>query len=363
MSMENMPKPEPNSIRQGNIELLRVACMLLILIHHLSWHGAAMYSPLKDNSVLATFLFVGGQTGVNCFVMITGYFLSPFRSRRFFATVLETLFYSLGLTLLMKYTGWNGPAADDTVKNSVLLVSKNPYWFVTMYLGLNVILPFLQPGVKAMGKRAHQAVVILGGLYLSVIPTLTFRAPSSQFYHFFVWFIYLYVLGAYFKKYPNRFFQCVPLQGLIFAGMIVLMTGLCLWGKGHTELFQNLGSRQNFFADRNALPQLICSCALFLFFAGLRVQPSRLLSALGGASFGVYLIHDHSLFRPMLWSHWFQVWQAAQSPHFWVTALLAPPMIYLGCTLVDLARQRFFEAPLLKRLSPLLDAMDQALNR
>ena len=109
--------------REGNIELLRIVCMLIILGHHLAWHGVAMQSPLRENRAIATFLFAGGMTGVNCFVMITGYFLAPFKSKRFFATILQTLFYSVGLTLVMKYTGRNPAITGQNIVDSTLIVS------------------------------------------------------------------------------------------------------------------------------------------------------------------------------------------------------------------------------------------------
>ena len=355
-----LPEPKP---REGNIELLRVVCMLLILAHHLAWHGAAMQSPDVENKTLATFLFAGGMTGVNCFVMITGYFLAPFKARRLFLTVLQTLFYSVGLTLLVKFAGWNQTVTDETIVNSALIVTRSPYWFVTMYLALNAALPVLQPAVKKLSKHAHLGILIVSAVYLSVIPTITFQNPSSQYFHQLTWFFFLYVLGAYFRKYPNRLFRCVPLQGALFLSMVALIAWLCLWGSAHVDLFQRVGSRQNFFADKNTVPQLLCSCGLFLFFAGIKVKSSRFLALLSGASFGVYLIHDHSLLRGMIWGQWFSVWRACQTPDFWKTALLTPLILYLACALIDILRKHLLEKPLDKLLSPAFEKVDLWLSR
>ena len=352
----------PGSGREGNIELLRIVCILIILGHHLSWHGAAMASPLPENQVIATLLFAGGMTGVNCFVMITGYFLAPFKTRRFVLTALQTLFYSVGLTLLMKYAGWSQTVTGETIVNSALIVTRSPYWFVVMYLGLNAALPLLQPAVKRLGKRMHLAILLVSAVYLSVIPTVTFQDPSSQYFHQLTWFFFLYVLGAYFRKFPNRFTRCWPLHGAMFLAMVALISWLCLWGRDHQELFQRVGSRQNFFADKNTVPQLICSCGLFLFFAGIKVKPGRLLTLLSGASFGVYLIHDHNLFRAMIWGQWAAVWQQCQTADFWKTALLTPPILYVACAAVDILRKYLLERPLEKLLNPAFDRIDRWLN-
>ena len=348
----------PETRREGNIELLRIVCMLLILAHHMVYHSSAMYTSLERNRVLARFLFAGGQTGVNCFVLITGYFLAPFKARRLAATLLQTLFYSLGLALLCRWTGWQAGITDRDVWDSALILTRSPYWFVTMYAALTALLPALQPMAQSLGKRAHQWILALGALYLSVVPTLTLARPSAQYFHLLLWFFYLYFLGAYFRKFPCRLTQCLPLQGALFLLMIAFMALSSLWGEEHQELFQWVGSRFNFFTDKNTVPQLICSCALFLFFAGLKIRPRRVLLLLSRASFGVYLIHDHNFLRPLLWGNWLQIWYAANREDFWITALLTPLCLYLAFAVLDLTRYFLLEKPLFRGLDPLCRRLD-----
>ena len=361
-AMQNNALPAEKR-REGQIELFRIVCMLLILGHHLAWHGVAMRSPNRTNQVLATVLFAGGMTGVNGFVLITGYFLTPFKARRFFSILLQTLFYSVGLTLLAHFAGWRNDVTGETVKNAALVITRSPYWFVVMYLGLTAVLPLLQPAVKNMGRNAHLWVLLLSNVYLSVIPTVTFQNPSSQYFHQFTWFLYLYVLGAYFRKFPSKITQCAPLQGILFLAMIAFMALSCLWGNDHQELFQRVGSRQNFFADKNTIPQLLASCGLFLFFANLRVKPYSWLTLLSGASFGVYLIHDHGLIRGQIWGSWAHIWQACQRDDFWVTVLLAPLCIYLACAAIDLLRKYALEKPLLRLANPIFQKLDSWIGR
>ncbi|MBO4299687.1 MAG: acyltransferase [Clostridia bacterium] len=360
---EGAPSGVRAAKREGGVELLRVACMLLIIGHHMAWHGMAMSTDNAFNKALATLMFAGGMTGVNSFVLITGYFLAPFRARRFFATLAETLFYSVGLTLLAQLAGWRADVTGESYLAAALVISRSPYWFVTMYLALNALLPLLQPAVKRLGRNAHLCIVALGGAYLSAIPTLTFQAPSSQYFHQITWFLYLYALGAYFRKFPNRMTRCLPLQGALFVAAQAFITIMCLWAPAHSELFQRAPGWNNFFAEKNALPQLLSSCAFFLFFANLRVKPYRALTLLSGASFGVYLIHDHSLLRQWLWGTVLKSWQASQTNGFWRLALLAPAGVYLACAAADLIRRYLLEAPLLKALNPAFDKLDGWLER
>ena len=65
--------------RNSNLELYRIIVMLLIVAHHFVVNSGVidvMYEhPLSSNS---TFLFLfgaWGKTGINCFMLITGYFM------------------------------------------------------------------------------------------------------------------------------------------------------------------------------------------------------------------------------------------------------------------------------------------------
>ena len=355
----------PAKQREGNIELLRIVCMLLIVAHHMAYHGSAMRSSVWGNKVLGYLLFSGGQTGVNCFVMITGYCLASFRARRFFATLLETAFYSVGLILLMKWTGLRSDIqlTWPMLRDAALVITRSPYWFVVMYLGLTAALPLLQPAVKSLSRNAHLWVLLFGAVYMCLVPTLTVQNPSSQYFHQFTWFLFLYCLGAYFKKYPSPFRQCLPLQAAVFLSMIAAMTVLMLWGEEHQDFFQRVAGRQNFVADKNTVLQVICTCSLFLFFTGLKIKPYRLLTLLSGASFGVYLIHDHGQVRGYLWSSLLQVGVRCQQSGFWVTALLAPLAIYLCCAVIDIARKYLLEKPLIRMLNPVFEKIDSWIAR
>ena len=62
-------------MRNSNIELLRIVSMVLIAMFHFSVHGAwPENGPLASDTAVEMLSF-GGKVGVNCFVLITGYFM------------------------------------------------------------------------------------------------------------------------------------------------------------------------------------------------------------------------------------------------------------------------------------------------
>ena len=67
------------NVRNSNIELFRIITMLLIVAHHYVVNSGLMPIVISDfPSKASTFLiFFGwaGKMGINCFVLITGYFM------------------------------------------------------------------------------------------------------------------------------------------------------------------------------------------------------------------------------------------------------------------------------------------------
>ena len=93
--------------RSSNIELFRIISMLMIVAHHyvvnsglLDYIDAKFALQFKDYFLL---LFGwGGKTGINCFVLITGYFMceSNITKKKFFKLLGRCEIFSVNLDLL-----------------------------------------------------------------------------------------------------------------------------------------------------------------------------------------------------------------------------------------------------------------------
>lgn len=78
-----------NKERESNFELLRIVAMVLIVLHHFSVHSNFVYetSVWSFNHLFIQFIYFGGKVGVDCFVLISGYFLimQRFKLKKWFA--------------------------------------------------------------------------------------------------------------------------------------------------------------------------------------------------------------------------------------------------------------------------------------
>ena len=160
-------KKNPKPARMANLELLRcVAMMMVIVLHYLGKGG--MLSDLTGAAVskaetaawlLESFCIVA----VNVYMFISGYFLctSSFKVSRLIQLWLQIWAYSVGVGLIGALTGVLQETAFDTHYLLTLLfpVTMGHYWFMTAYVFLYLLLPFVGMAVKKMTKGQMQAAL------------------------------------------------------------------------------------------------------------------------------------------------------------------------------------------------------------
>ena len=116
--MSQIVKKERNS----NLELYRVIVMLLIVAHHYVVNSGLTQVMEQDPfSADSTFLYLfgmWGKIGINCFVLITGYFMctSQITVRKFLKLLLEVEFYKLLFFVIFVGTGYEAFSFSGFIK-------------------------------------------------------------------------------------------------------------------------------------------------------------------------------------------------------------------------------------------------------
>ena len=91
-------------LRNSNIELFRIIVMIFIIAHHYvvssglaSIDGPIFSNPLSFKSIFLLLFGMWGKTGINCFVLITGFFMckSNITVKKYMKILLEVYFYRI----------------------------------------------------------------------------------------------------------------------------------------------------------------------------------------------------------------------------------------------------------------------------
>lgn len=339
--------------RSSNIELLRIITMLVIVAHHYvvnSGIGDIVLNNSAINIKNTFYLIIGGwgKTGINCFVLITGYFMCKSRItiRKFLKLVFEVEFYSFIIFVLFFITGYEPFSAKMFLKNMIPFFDIST-GFTACFLLFYLFIPFLNILIMNMKKREHGILLILCLVVYTILPSL---AKANVTFNYITWFIVLYILASYVRYYPRDIYQNMKMWRNLMIISIILSVGsiIVCWYIGVDPYF--------FVSDSNKILALITAFCAFMFFLNWNIGYNKTINKIAASTFGVFMIHTNSItMRRWLWRDFLKnrVWyfQNYYIVHMFISIII----VYVVCTIIDMIRIRILEKPFLNFVDKRLD--------
>ncbi len=336
--------------RYHNIELLRILSMLLIVMHHYSVHGGFVLDPnvISINKVIVQFLSSGGKIGVNCFVLITGYFMvkSTFKFDKLLKLLFTVFTYSAPIYIIALSTGFIDFNIKQAMK-SFFPILFNHYWFATNYVLLYIFSSYINSFLNTIGHRKHLYLILLLTTIWSLLPTIVLAKLS---FSLIGWFITLYIIGSYIRLYPNNLFDSIRVNKLLFlSSFIFILLSILLFDFLGLSI-PPLAERATFFIAMNKFPLLLCSITLFLWFKNMTINSNKYINIIASSMFGVYLIHDNNVVRPLLWIDIFKNKSFFYSDYLIIHATISILLVFLCCIILDQIKKHLLEIPLSRKI-------------
>ena len=292
--------------RNSNLELYRIIVMLLIVAHHYVVNSG-LFQTLQTAAwtpASAMMLLFGawGKTGINCFMLITGYFMckSEISGRKLLKLYLQITFYTLIIYLIFCITGHENLSPLKILWTIWPIKSLTSNDFVSCFLMFYLFIPFINILIKNLDGQSHLKLVILLSLFYGFFPTIPLIPMTFSYVS---WFMALYVIAAYIRLYG----LCPKIsrnQWGYISIILILVGAVSITG---LEAIYKLGITSHylpyfFVSDSNKLLSLLIAVSSFMYFKDLKIPHSRVINALGAATFGVLLIHANSdTMRQWLW--------------------------------------------------------------
>lgn len=337
-------------MRKSNIELYRIIVMLLIVAHHYVVNSGLM-EAIENTTITTTscaMLLFGawGKIGINCFVFITGWFMcqSHFSWQKFIKLYAQITVYAVGIYIVFSLFGY------EKFKPVTMLLKFFPVRditdvFTSCFLVFYLTIPFLNVLLQNLTQKQHLYLTILLLTIYSLLPSI-FNMPIS--FNYVEWFIVLYILAAYMRKYGDKYVQNCPsiwgwltLTSAIIASIAVVVPPfLYKYGILHHYLGYSTVS------DSNKILALFVAVTSFMWFKDLRIPNSKFINTIAGATFGVLLIHANSdAMRNWLWRKTIDC-VGHFSDNFIPTVGYAAVMVlavFSVCAAIDLLRGRLMD--------------------
>lgn len=332
-----------NKTRNSNLELYRIIVMLLIVAHHYvvnSGLGEVLQeNPLSGRSIFFYLFGAWGKTGINCFVMITGYFMckSQITLHKFLKLLFEVLFYNIVIYTIFVITGYEEISFNSLV-NIIpgRILNTN---FTSCFLVFYLCIPFLNILIKNLTQKQH---LLLIGLCLFIY---TFHTTIPRTYvamNYVSWFCVIYFIASYIRLYPHKYDNNIQFwKGGVFLCILVSITSIFIELWLHPNSFP-----YRYVSDSNELLPILTAICSFMYFKNIQIPQNKWINMIGGSTFGVLLIHANSdTMRKWLWKDTLDNAGHYNDELFWLYPIIAVIVIFFICIVIDRVRIIFIEKP------------------
>lgn len=338
-------------LRDSNLELFRIIVMLLIIAHHYvvnsgltAAEGPIFADPLSGSSIFLLLFGAWGKIGINCFVLITGYFMckSHITMKKFCKLLLQVYFYRIVIYGIFILTGYETVSFSGLAK-VILPITSISTNFTSCYLIFFLCIPFLNILVQNMKEKQHIALLLICAFTYIVLGTLP---KFNVTMNYVSWFIVLYFISSYIRLYSKKIFENTSFWGWMTAASVLVSIAsviACAWLG--TKLDKNMA--YYFVTDSNTFLAILTGICSFMLFKNIKIKYSKFINTVSASTFGVLLIHaNSSTMRQWLWQDTFNNVGMYGSSYMVIHAIGAVLVIYAVCSAIDFLRIRFLENPL-----------------
>lgn len=330
-NLNNLKKLDKNTnlvkpARESGLELLRIIAMLFIVMHH-----AVMFSGVNSSNILESKIFdilqIGGKLGVNLFVLISAYFMvnKSFKLSRILKIIFETFFYSVFIYLIFIAFGKTNFTIDEFILNFFPVIFER-WWFVTTFVLLMILSPFLNIIIKSVSKNLLLVISIVLFAYGVGVNEILLKVGNylgvglTSYMNKLLWFVTLYFVASYIRLYNINLNKILNII-LIF----------CVWI--FRVLFTVYSKREIWFEW--AIGNAIMSILLLLFFKNLKFR-NKYINLIALTTFGIYLIHENVYIRGF-WGSIVKLFYSFLGSYI-LTFLLVVLLVFIICMVIDLIR-------------------------
>lgn len=303
----DMPLPlqeKPVQKREAFLDLLRIAACFLVIVNHTASGVFINRSPQEKVWFVTVAYFLLSKPAVLLFYMISGYLLLGRQDSWKTAWKRIRRILLVLLCCAAVYAVYHGFANDPNSTGREMLREfsnvlheppSNALWYLYTYLGLLIILPFLQKMAAGMEKKDYYVLFGLTCVFSGLLPIpVHYNEKWTLAWCFELPLISnavgMLFAGQYFAKYGIQKTR----KGFVIAACLsVAMVLLNTWATW-MEYCRNEGADYLFFETRELMPNVIFTVCLFYMASFLRlpVGLQKVVTQVGMCTFGMYLAGD-----------------------------------------------------------------------
>lgn len=352
--------------RLANIELLRIISMFfIVLVHYLGRGG--VYAAAKPLSVMygvTTVMDAIVIVAVNVYILISGYVLaeSSFKYKRLVDVVLQVFTISMGFYAIMLFLGQITFSVSGLVYAMLPILTKQ-YWFLSVYVGLYILMPFINKALHALTKKQHLTLCVLLVLMFSLyLPAKMLEQTGYGI----AWMVTMYTVGAYLRMHykPEDKLRMKHIAMWLIPTVLLVASryGIILLGK---MISKDLGVYDKWFFKNNSIPVVWSAVAFFIMFLHIQIKnvsAQKVITFFGPLTLGVYLIHNNPSLRGWMWG-FINPTSFMNELYFVPLSFLIVSVVFVLCAAVEFIRRALYTRLLSKGIYRICDSAIEKIKR
>jgi len=275
--------------RQSNLELLRCISMFFVLMVHCNYRGIldVFNQPLSPESFIRIVVEAIAIIGVNCFILISGYFGIKLRVKSLANLCFQIYFFAalaFIVFIILRASGW----ADGELTNGLIIRFVFPVshwiWFTPCYILLMLFSPILNAWLNSSSLKSICILTV------SIYVLTYFWGIIWQQWHGFGgyevgFFVILYSCGHIIHRLNDL--NKLPSSRLAGAGyltgvMLLIIIALIQY---KIPVFRSL------IWSYDCPIVFFQSVMMFIFFVNMKINYNKAINFIGRSSFAVLLFH------------------------------------------------------------------------
>jgi len=323
----NKGKEQGNSIRYFGLDIIRCCAIFFVMASHFfSLHTEFRTTIFEGCSMFIQATFSSFfSMGVSLFILLTGYLnINKKISKKYYKGMQKVIYSYLlfsVITILFKKYYLHQEFSWIQWLLKILNFTAIPYaWYVEMWIGLFLLIPFLNILYKGIPTKKQKQVLIISLFLLTALPNLLNRyglylAPAFWASCFPLTF---YFIGSYIQEYRPQISKWI---------ILISMLAICLINPVFNVLFVKGRTLIHIAGDAMGVFGLPLSVLFFLLCYQIKLKSNTIALKISLLSFDMYMccyIFD-AIYYPIFKEHYF----ISQS-QFGIYFFIIVPLVFIS---------------------------------
>lgn len=339
-------------IRNSSVELFRIISMLIIIAHHYVVNSGLLEvinesNHLEENDIFLLLFGWGGKTGINCFILVTGYYMctSKITLKKYIKLLSERYFYAIVFFFIFLVTGYMTFSIKDFLKVLIPFFNISD-GFVSCFLLFYLLIPFLNKLIRVLNEKEHAILLLILLFIYTILPSFM---KATVTFNYVTWFCVLYFIVSFLRLYSKKWMENTRLwAALTIISLLLSWTSVVLFAY-IGKIIKNTEITYFLVSDSNKVLALTTGITAFMLFKNIKLKQHKWINLIASSTFGVLLIHANSdAMRQWLWKDMLQNVTFYNSSYLILHAIISVLVVFVVCTIIDQIRIKLIENPMMR---------------